>query len=60
MPAMKKVYNPIFDFLIPEKRSCFWVGAVMQTVEKNLRKQPNTKPYVEVVLPAKNTENTLL
>jgi hypothetical protein len=59
MPSMKKVYNPIFDFFIPEKRCCFWVGVVMQTVRLSLRKQQNTQSYVYVVLLTKITENTL-
>jgi hypothetical protein len=59
MPAMKKVYNPIPDFFIPEKRCCFWVGVVMQTVEPSVRKQHNTKAYIYVAILAKITESTL-
>lgn len=57
---MKKLYNPIADFYIPEKQSCFRVRVVVQTVEPTLRKQQNPKPYMYIVLHAKNTENALL
>ena len=56
---MKKVNNLISDFCIPEKRCCFWVRAVMQTVELKLRTQPNRQPDIYVATLAKTTENTL-
>jgi hypothetical protein len=59
MPAMKKVCTCTPDLFIPEKRCCFWVGVVMQTVRLSLRKQQNTQSYVYVVLLTKITENTL-
>ena len=59
MPSMKKVYSPFADFYIPEKRCCFWVRVVMQTVGGKLRKQQTMKPYTYVVLLAKSAENTL-
>jgi hypothetical protein len=31
MPVMKKVYNPVCDFCIPEKRCCFRVRVNVQT-----------------------------
>ncbi len=47
---MKKANNPISDFCIPDKRYCFWVGAVMQTVAPGNRKKRNTMPYIYVVI----------
>jgi hypothetical protein len=57
---MKKINSPISDFYIPDKRYCFWVGAVMQTVAPGNRKKRNTMPYIYVVILLKITENTLL
>ena len=59
MPAMKNLYNPIADFYIPEKQSCFRVRVVVQTVEPSVRKQHNTKAYIYVAILAKITESTL-
>ena len=59
MPSMKKVNNLISDFCILEKRYCFWVRAVMQTVAPGHRKQRNTMPYIYVAILLKITENTL-
>ena len=60
MPAVKKLYNPIPDFFIPEKQYYFRVRVVVQTVEPTLQEQQNTKSYMYVVLHAKSTENALL
>ena len=56
---MKKVYNPISDFCVSEKRCCFWVRVVVQTVELSLRKQQNRRPYFYATIFRKTTENTL-
>ncbi|MEO8962134.1 MAG: hypothetical protein ABI325_09645 [Ginsengibacter sp.] len=43
---MKKVYNLIFNFCIPEKRCCFWVRVVMQTVQLKACKQGSRQSYI--------------
>ena len=60
MPAMKKVYNSIPDFFIPQKQCCFRIRVVMQNMQLSLRKQPDTKPSKYVVLSAKTTETPYL
>lgn len=56
---MKKVYNPIPDFYIPEKQCCFRVRVAVQTVEPGSQKQRNIQPYIYIVLSTKTTENPL-
>ncbi|MDQ2721539.1 MAG: hypothetical protein M3Z26_17515 [Bacteroidota bacterium] len=57
---MKKVNSLIYKFCIPEKRCCFWVRAVMQTMKLKLRTQRNRQPDIYVAALKKTTENTLL
>lgn len=42
---MKKLNNCIFNFCVPEKRCCLWVGVAMKTVERKHRKKQNRKSY---------------
>ena len=55
---MKRIYNLIFNFCIPEKRCCFLVRITMQIVQLSSRKQKKQEAkYLSPVPGKKQTKH---